>query len=282
MSHIDRDQQGNISIHSLLAEGDDNDLAVVDKTIRISIHSLLAEGDWAAIQAGNRVSISIHSLLAEGDVIRAGDAPDGQNFNPLPPRGGRRYAVKSIAFQFLFQSTPSSRRETPKRPKRLPSNRISIHSLLAEGDSKTRQSFSSSIGEILQTHFFFFVPRILFSSFFHQKGGFFRCEPPWLFMFAPCSHPRVTPSAHRPADKQGARRHAPPWSDNYSQGCKSAGCLDSDRSERSAPLSAGAAALRPANIRTLSSARVAHVRRTSSQRCADGAFRPRRRYSRHR
>ena len=33
-------------------------------------------------------------------------------FNPLPPQGGRRVASCSLSFPFIFQSTPSPRRET--------------------------------------------------------------------------------------------------------------------------------------------------------------------------
>ena len=74
---------------------------------------------------------------------------------------------------------------------------ISIHSLLAEGDGKTRQSFSSSIGEILQTHFFFFVPRILFSSFPSKRLLFpVRTSLAFYvrFLFAPARHTISTSS----------------------------------------------------------------------------------------
>ena len=69
---------------------------------------------------------------------------------------------------------------------------ISTHSLLAEGDSKTRQSFSSSIGEILQTHFFFFVPRTLFSSFSIKKVAFSGANLPGVS----CSLPVRTRASH--------------------------------------------------------------------------------------
>ena len=102
-----------ISTHSLLAEGDaeksghrhDGD---------ISTHSLLAEGD--AEKSGHRHDgdISTHSLLAEGDHYDLrGGADLAENFNPLPPRGGRRELAELVAS----------------------SVNISTHSLLAEGDA---------------------------------------------------------------------------------------------------------------------------------------------------
>ena len=59
-------------------------------TVRISIHSLLAEGDAISAEAVVAPTISIHSLLAEGDPALSLLFCDSPNFNPLPPRGGRR------------------------------------------------------------------------------------------------------------------------------------------------------------------------------------------------
>ena len=106
----------DISIHSLLAEGDEYEIAndeqwiptfqstpssrretlpssPLDGSASISIHSLLAEGDFFAEMAKAWLNISIHSLLAEGDALQLGQL---------------------------------SEREA-----------ISIHSLLAEGDART-------------------------------------------------------------------------------------------------------------------------------------------------
>ena len=82
--------------------------------------------------------ISIHSLLAEGDIPRRDAAARMPYFNPLPPRGGRRKAVEHAGVHCIFQSTPSSRRETrPTAAKAEKAATISIHSLLAEGDTMT-------------------------------------------------------------------------------------------------------------------------------------------------
>ena len=58
------------------------------------------------------VGISIHSLRAEGDCPQPCRLAKGQNFNPLPPCGGRRYIKCRNASVSIFQSTPSVRRET--------------------------------------------------------------------------------------------------------------------------------------------------------------------------
>ena len=80
---------------------------------RISIHSLHTEGDAFVHGTVIAVSgISIHSLHTEGDEV------DGDSMEP----------------DYLFQSTPSTRRET-KAEKRLTLPKgISIHSLHTEGD----------------------------------------------------------------------------------------------------------------------------------------------------
>ena len=58
-----------ISIHALLAEGDQ--IIIEDGRVRgqISIHALLAEGDHGcAKECPANAEISIHALLAEGDL----------------------------------------------------------------------------------------------------------------------------------------------------------------------------------------------------------------------
>ena len=58
----------------------------------------------------------------------------GENFNPLPPHGGR--PIPSLVQHILitFQSTPSAWRETPWYAINCFSRVISIHSLRMEGD----------------------------------------------------------------------------------------------------------------------------------------------------
>ena len=105
------------------------------------------------------ITISIHSLRMEGDERpqQAGKTP--AHFNPLPPHGGRHYALRGIFVwmhisihslrmegdcggdseydgNVLFQSTPSAWRETAIRRTAAARENISIHSLRMEGDRR--------------------------------------------------------------------------------------------------------------------------------------------------
>ena len=100
----------------------------------ISIHSLHTEGDdlWGGGEERNQ--ISIHSLHTEGDPLPVPRKMQLLHFNPLPPHGGRlshapqmlpllyfnplpphggrpRKTARSVVSE-IFQSTPSTRRET--------------------------------------------------------------------------------------------------------------------------------------------------------------------------
>ena len=77
----------------------------------ISIHSLRVEGDiYQNLHPKNKV-ISIHSLRVEGDHNHSTKSGTEQDFNPLPPCGGR-----------------------PVKHDRVFCKIISIHSLRVEGD----------------------------------------------------------------------------------------------------------------------------------------------------
>ena len=123
-----------VSTHSLLAEGDFAGCPACCHNAAVSTHSLLAEGDYNAGERSNGNMVSTHSLLAEGDCLRQRLLPGSYCFNPLPPRGGRHNWAESAARQWLFQPTPSSRRETPRVDHRPRAGGVSTHSLLAEGD----------------------------------------------------------------------------------------------------------------------------------------------------
>ena len=56
--------------------------------------------------------ISIHSLHTEGDRIPGSHLHNRCNFNPLPPHGGRPADELQQWGERVFQSTPSTRRET--------------------------------------------------------------------------------------------------------------------------------------------------------------------------
>ena len=104
----------------------------------ISIHSLRMEGDVCYVTNYSTAdAISIHSLRMEGDPTRTGlmsvtenfnplpphggrhhrsrDCGADVHFNPLPPHGGRRSEIVPYARPTLFQSTPSAWRETLRR-----------------------------------------------------------------------------------------------------------------------------------------------------------------------
>ena len=83
----------------------------------ISIHSLFAEGDRRYEGSDKDTGISIHSLFAEGDYISNMSAPPSFYFNPLPLRRGRPTNKPIHNLIFIFQSTPSSQRETAKTHK---------------------------------------------------------------------------------------------------------------------------------------------------------------------
>ena len=78
--------------------------------------------------------ISIHSLHTEGDITALIVVGVCLNFNPLPPHGGRHYVLLLLAYATIFQSTPSTRRETAEIMAEHDAVVISIHSLHTEGD----------------------------------------------------------------------------------------------------------------------------------------------------
>ena len=105
--------------------------------LEISIHSLLAEGDkGSAFINGYRYEFQSTPSSRRETLHAAARAPRRAYFNPLPPRGGRRTALTERRAELQFQSTPSSRRETMLHVGDVVQVAISIHSLLAEGDQR--------------------------------------------------------------------------------------------------------------------------------------------------
>ena len=81
------------------------------------------------------LQISIHALREEGDRYHNGGVRlYGRNFNPRPPRGGRRCGRHFRYRSTSFQSTPSARRATSSSSVYSISPIISIHALREEGD----------------------------------------------------------------------------------------------------------------------------------------------------
>ena len=79
--------------------------------------------------------ISIHALREEGDVYSFPSSKRTDNFNPRPPRGGRRLFLIKSACSTVFQSTPSARRATDYAEFQGIMGSISIHALREEGDT---------------------------------------------------------------------------------------------------------------------------------------------------
>ena len=146
----------NISIHSLRMEGDKvlliefvslkhfNPLpphggrltdAVPSSTLMmISIHSLRMEGDDGGTGKVHGGTISIHSLRMEGDLLFRSFSHILENFNPLPPHGGRLSQLLSGFRIPHFNPLPPHGGRPPSALWERCSFEISIHSLRMEGD----------------------------------------------------------------------------------------------------------------------------------------------------
>ena len=92
--------------------------------------------------------ISIHALLAESDAFAPSISAPAPNFYPRSPRGERRTSCLTDTPPHEFLSTLSSRRATKGRFYSIQINKISIHALLAESDSKKQQKIGSFVAEL--------------------------------------------------------------------------------------------------------------------------------------
>ena len=103
---------GVISIHALREEGD----AALDHALAGAIQFLSTPSARRATERQViRVidfGISIHALREEGDHKTIQYQPNGKNFYPRPPRGGRQCSHSSRDGTKKFLSTPSARRAT--------------------------------------------------------------------------------------------------------------------------------------------------------------------------
>ena len=131
-----------ISIHALREEGDTGFFTRFIMPC-ISIHALREEGDCTqgavsgfgkyfyprpprggrhadALELAYRRIISIHALREEGDSFRGDPPPLSDHFYPRPPRGGRQMERARANTGYLFLSTPSARRATPRKCPKLP------------------------------------------------------------------------------------------------------------------------------------------------------------------
>ena len=100
-----------ISIHAP-REGGDVSGGTVINTNTISIHAPREGGDDDPFGIVNIVVISIHAPREGGDGKSAAYIYFLQNFNPRPPRGGRRGGGIEDPARWKFQSTPPARGAT--------------------------------------------------------------------------------------------------------------------------------------------------------------------------
>ena len=123
-----------ISIHSLRMEGD-KELRRLNNETQISIHSLRMEGDRKAVFRALLLFISIHSLRMEGDLTGKYKCVWHNNFNPLPPHGGRQNIILYL-YILSYISIHSLRMEGDQTHDlhTISCDCISIHSLRMEGD----------------------------------------------------------------------------------------------------------------------------------------------------
>ena len=84
--------------------------------------------------------ISIHALLAESDRRHPGAGHAGRHFYPRSPCGERRGIFTAFYMDCQFLSTLSLRRATKPEERVESRSDISIHALLAESDSRARQT----------------------------------------------------------------------------------------------------------------------------------------------
>ena len=101
-----------ISIHAP-REGGDDVVPNLTLELAISIHAPREGGDLVELKPIVAVGISIHAPREGGDCHMGRRASHAEDFNPRPPRGGRRIHPIDIDRIRQFQSTPPARGATP-------------------------------------------------------------------------------------------------------------------------------------------------------------------------
>ena len=161
-----------ISIHSLRMEGDSTKIGGFSSSVEFQSTPSAWRETMLWKTSLTRTGISIHSLRMEGDYVSGDvDLEWVENFNPLPPHGGRptpetRWRQKKRHFNPL----PPHGGRRGRQLYNVHPAKISIHSLRMEGDSKTAQ----------ESVFHFAYPctilqkRMQKTTFCTRKNGFFR------------------------------------------------------------------------------------------------------------
>ena len=134
-----------ISTHALREEGDVEANKIYEVSICISTHALREEGDQTTRPPTVRCPISTHALREEGDPGRKQRGLTRGDFYPRPPRGGRLFLLVDGAHRMEFLPTPSARRATGAKNRRVTCNFISTHALREEGDTRKRRQMEGEV-----------------------------------------------------------------------------------------------------------------------------------------
>ena len=106
-----------------------------------------ARGATAPLHHGHAaLGISIHAPREGGRQHGWPKSRRQANFNPRPPRGGRRYCILSCGrFMLPFQSTPPARGATPAFRPKGQTGGISIHAPREGGDNNHGTIFTGAL-----------------------------------------------------------------------------------------------------------------------------------------
>ena len=123
-----------ISIHVLREEDDGLLVAFGGFPLGFQSTSSARRTTYGSRRGYRHKVISIHVLREEDDIPPTSIDTVPKDFNPRPPRGGRRMTARRHPMPNLFQSTSSARRTTRPAAAGSLSARISIHVLREEDD----------------------------------------------------------------------------------------------------------------------------------------------------
>ena len=170
----------SVSIHAFREEGDASRYRTAS-AYKVSIHAFREEGDSPAHAAGAE-SLCFNPRLPGGRRrVSALPGRCGGGFNPRLPGGRRPSATRSASIVVKFQSTPSGRKATPRRPPTRCRPRVSIHAFREEGDYDPPHIATDKTG---------FNPRLPGGRRPPGQGG---VVPPGAFQSTPSGRKATTP-----------------------------------------------------------------------------------------
>ena len=110
----------------------------------ISIHAPREGGDGELASLGVQDLISIHAPREGGDYAHSLILPSLSDFNPRPPRGGRRISLSRRSTARNFNPRPPRGGRLRQVRRRRGEQSISIHAPREGGDRRTLESVRSS------------------------------------------------------------------------------------------------------------------------------------------